>query len=310
MITTVTMNAAIDKTYITPSFAIDKLHRVKEMYAFAGGKGINVARVVHALQEPVTASGIIAGHNGKFIEAALAEEGIVHQFVAVEGESRLCLAITDPSTGSVTELLEAGPALTEEDVEQMKLTIAKLARTSTHVVMSGSLPQGCPVTFYKDCVDIIRKNGASPILDTSGDALVSGMEGRPLLIKPNEHEVLKLTGSDHADEDAILQAIHAVMEQGIQSVVVSLGAQGALAGMYNRIYRVTIPKVEVLNTVGSGDSMIAGLVVGDKRGLLPEEQLKLGAACGTANALTPAAGMVSLPQVEELMKSISVQQIS
>ncbi|WP_195576258.1 1-phosphofructokinase [Paenibacillus sp. 1001270B_150601_E10] len=310
MITTVTMNAAIDKTYITPAFSIDKLHRVQEMYAFAGGKGINVARVIHALKEPVTASGIIAGYNGRFIEAALDQEGIPHQFVAVQGESRLCLAITDTTAGTVTELLEAGPTLTEEDVAQMKHTIAQLASSSTHVVMSGSLPQGCPTSFYRDCMDIIREQGAIPVLDTSGDALISGIEGRPLLIKPNEHEVLKLTGRDQADDELILEAIDAVMKQGVQNVVVSLGEHGALAGMNNRIYRVTIPKVEVVNTVGSGDSMIAGVVVGDKRGLLPEEQLMLGAACGTANALTPAAGMVSLSQVQELMKSITVQQIN
>lgn len=310
MITTVTMNAAIDKTYITPSFSIDKLHRVQEMYAFAGGKGINVARVIHALKEPVTASGIIAGYNGRFIEAALDQEGIPHQFVAVQGESRLCLAITDTNAGTVTELLEAGPTLTEEDVAQMKHTIAQLASCSTHVVMSGSLPQGCSPAFYRNCMDIIREQGAIPVLDTSGDALISGIEGRPQLIKPNEHEVLKLTGRDQADDESILEAIDAVMKQGVQNVVVSLGEHGALAGMNNRIYRVTIPKVEVVNTVGSGDSMIAGVVVGNKRGLLPEEQLKLGAACGTANALTPAAGMVSLSQVQELMKSITVQQIN
>ncbi|MGG4395069.1 1-phosphofructokinase [Paenibacillus thiaminolyticus] len=310
MITTVTLNAAIDKTYIVSGFALDKLYRVEQMTATAGGKGINVARVIHALGEEVTASGFAAGFHGQMILHKLNEEGIPADFVHVEGESRVCLNILDPGRGTQTELLEQGPAVTLINLDAMRDKVGTLAARSTHIVFSGSLPQGCPPALYAELIEIARRAGAIPILDTSGAALEEGVKSAPALIKPNEHEVGKLTGGGaDASEDEVMPAIRRLMDAGIEQVVISLGARGALAGVRGALYRVTLPAVEAINPVGSGDSMVAGLVVADKRGLSAEDGLTLGAACGTANALMPSAGHVRLDDVESLRTQIQVERI-
>ncbi|MGZ9586834.1 1-phosphofructokinase [Paenibacillus marinisediminis] len=309
MIVTVTMNAAIDKTYMAPGFQPGSLHRIQEMYSYAGGKGINVARVVRTLNEDVIATGVVAGNNGRYIEAELDREGIRHDFVHVDGESRLCLNIIDPLKSQQTELLEAGPVLNEAALAEVLQKITALAAEASHVVMSGSLSQGCPVSFYAELTSAIRAAGAVPVLDASGDALIQGVSARPHLIKPNEHEVLKLTGGTALDEAAVKAAIISLMNDGVENVVVSLGGDGAIAGMGGRLYRVAIPSIEVVNTVGCGDSMLAGIVVAAKRGMSAADQLRLGAACGTANALMPAAGSVRLEDLEAIMPQVVVTEI-
>lgn len=309
MIVTVTMNAAIDKTYIAPGFQPGSLYRLNDMYTYAGGKGINVARVIQTLGEEVVATGIVAGFNGRFIEAELDREGIPHQFVPVDGESRLCLNIIDPETNRQTELLESGPTMNEISLAAMKRKLANLAEKASYVIMSGSLPQGCPTSYYAELIEIVRQAGAIPVLDTSGESLLQGISAQPALIKPNEHEVLKLTGGTEVDLNAIKAAIQQVMDNGVPHVVVSLGADGALAGMNGKLYQVTIPEIQVLNTVGCGDSMLAGIIVAATRGLSEVEQLRLGAACGTANALMPSAGSILMTDVDTLMHKIEVVEL-
>ncbi|MFW5438281.1 1-phosphofructokinase [Paenibacillus apiarius] len=309
MITTVTLNAAIDKTYIIPGFKLNSLYRAEQMNTTAGGKGINVARVIRTLGEDVIATGFVAGYNGMAISEMLRQEGIPSDFVTVQGESRLCLNMIDPEHGTQTELLESGPSIPAEAIGEMKGKIATLASQSSHVVLSGSLPQGCLPGLYADLIGIAREAGAIPVLDTSGDALVAGIASRPYLIKPNEHEVVKLTDGSAEEEDAIKAALFRLTERGIPNIVVSLGERGALSAMDKRIYRVRIPRIDALNAVGSGDSMVAGLIVADKRGLPAEERLKLGAACGSANALMPSAGMVRLEDVETLKRQIQVEAL-
>ncbi|MCM3341821.1 1-phosphofructokinase [Paenibacillus sp. MER TA 81-3] len=306
MITTVTLNAAIDKTYIIPGFNLNSLYRAEQMNATAGGKGINVARVIRTLGEDVIATGFVAGFNGMAISEMLRQEGIPSDFITVEGESRLCLNVIDPEGGTQTELLEAGPSIPAEAIESMKERIAKLASRSSHVVFSGSLPKGCQLGLYAELIAIARGAGAIPVLDTSGEALVEGIAARPYLIKPNEHEVVKLTDGNAEEEDDIKSALLRLAKQGIANVVVSLGERGALSTMDKQLFRVSIPRIDAVNAVGSGDSMVAGLVVADKRALPAEERLKLGAACGTANALMPSAGMVRLEDVEALKQQIQV----
>ncbi|MCE5170931.1 1-phosphofructokinase [Paenibacillus profundus] len=309
MITTVTLNAAIDKTYIIPGFNLNSLHRAEQMNATAGGKGINVARVIRTLGEDVIATGFVAGFNGMAISEKLRQEGIPSDFITVEGESRLCLNVIDPEGGTQTELLEAGPSIPAEAIESMKERIAKLASHSSHVVFSGSLPKGCQLGLYAELITIARGAGAIPVLDTSGEALVEGIAARPYLIKPNEHEVVKLTDGNAEEEDDIKSALLRLAKQGIANVVVSLGERGALSAMDKQLFRVSIPRIDAVNAVGSGDSMVAGLVVADKRALPAEERLKLGAACGTANALMPSAGMVRLEDVEALKQQIQVETL-
>lgn len=311
MITTVTLNAAIDKTCIIPDFHKSGLFRVEQMVFDAGGKGINVARVISLIGGKVTSTGFVAGMQGRAIIDCLSSQNIPHDFVTAEGESRLCLTILDPnSQEDQTELLEAGPVISSELFAAIKLKVADLAKHSSIVVLSGSLPRGCPADTYRQLVSIVQENGAKAVLDSSGDALVEGVKAMPYLIKPNEHEIGKLLGHTPTSEAETISAVRELMKRGIHAVVVSLGSKGALAGWDGKLYRVTPPTIEAINPVGSGDAMVAGLVTALERGETALTALQLGAACGTANALQLRAGIVDVDDLNRLLDQVSVELIN
>ncbi|MFD0617627.1 1-phosphofructokinase [Paenibacillus sp. GCM10027629] len=311
-IVTVTLNAAIDKTYTVPQFNLNYAYRVNEMVATAGGKGINVARVASTLQQPVIASGFVAGSQGRFITEGLNQEGITHDFVEVPGESRVCITILDPARpNEQTELLEPGPRITPDAIDALSLKLQELAKTSTCMAFSGSLPMGCPTDTYAKLIRDVRTSNPDLriVLDASGDALVAGLEAKPFLIKPNEHEIEKFVGKSIQSPDELHECILSLMADGVACVVVSLGKDGAIAGYEGKLYRVTFPPLEIVNPVGSGDSMVSGMIIALERGYSIEDTLRLGSACGSANALMIGAGSVQPIDVERLFANVHVEVI-
>lgn len=311
-ITTVTLNAAIDKTYTVPGFGLNHAFRVQNIVATAGGKGINVARVAAALGESVIATGFVAGTHGQFITKGLDSEGIAHDFVEVEGESRQCITILDPAKpNEQTELLEQGPIIDPASIADMSDKLRHLAAQSSYVVFSGSLPKGCPPEIYAALIRELQSSHPDIriVLDTSGDALMAGVQAKPFLIKPNEHEIEKLLGKKVSSELELCDCIRDLMNKEIACVVVSLGEKGSIAGYQGKLYRVTFPPMEIVNPVGSGDSMVSGLVTALKRGESIKNALRLGTACGSANALMLGAGFVQLPDVERIYKQVNVAEI-
>ncbi|MDF2815028.1 MAG: 1-phosphofructokinase [Paenibacillus sp.] len=309
MITTVTLNAAIDKTYFVEGFELGKVSRVGQLISYPGGKGVNVARVAHLLGGSVQAAGFVGGSNGQFIERELEKQGIRSEFVRVEGESRLCLNIIDSANHLSTELLEPGPEISELQAEEMKRRIRELAAGSGIVAMSGSLPKGLPSSFYAELIEIVREEGALAILDASGDALLHGIQAKPFMIKPNEQEVEKLLGKKLEQESDLYDSIHQLMREGITCIVVSLGANGCVAGYDGSLYRVHAPRIEAVNTVGCGDSFVAGMAVSLRRGDSIEDALRLATATGTANALMAEAGNVRLEDVARLQLEVDIEAI-
>ncbi|WP_010272876.1 1-phosphofructokinase family hexose kinase [Paenibacillus senegalensis] len=310
MITTVTLNAAIDKTYYLDHYQFGKVNRASQVYAVPGGKGINVARVVHALGQPVTASGVAGGKNGEFITEGLQDIGIPSDFVrTANGESRLCLNMISLDSMASTEVLEPGPVLSPDDLDSIRRKIAELAGRSSIVALSGSLPAGAPKTLYKELIALIKEKGAKAFLDASGEALVHGVAAKPDFIKPNEDEIAALIGSQADSEEAILDAIRRLMEQGIACVAVTLGASGSLVGCEGRCYRVQAPAVEAVNAVGCGDSFVAGMAIGQSKDWPIEHRLAYATATATANALTKQAGEVYASDVERLLAEVRVSEI-
>lgn len=310
MITTVTMNAAIDKTYYLPAFPHGKVSRVRQYLAAPGGKGINVAKVAAQLGAEVTASGIVGGMNGEIIKKQLDDMSIAHQFVAVEGESRLCLNIIDEETGSSTELLEPGPVVDNQALDAMEQTIATLARTSKVVCISGSLPAGAPADYYIRLVGSAKKEGAYVILDASGDALRFGLQANPDMIKPNEEEVAALLGTGIRDEQELLRAMEDLLrEYRMERVCVSLGGAGSLTVTSQGRYRAVTPPIQVVNTVGCGDSFVAGMAVSLLKQLPAEEGIAMAAAAGTANALSAMAGSVDPDTFRRLLGQVEISRI-
>jgi tagatose 6-phosphate kinase len=305
-ITTVTLNAAIDKTYYLSQLEKGRVIRAEKVMATAGGKGVNVARVLRQLgHEEVTATGFVGGYNGRFIAEQVEQLGIAEEFVKVPGESRLCLNFIDRGDGSSTEVLEPGPDLWPEQAEQMREKLGLLASQSRLVIFSGSIPQGLSSDFYADLIRLASSSGAEVFLDTSGTALSQGIQAGPQWIKPNEDEIrpwMSGTG-EQATADAVIRLMH----KGLSHVVVTLGADGALAGIRGDLYRVRIPVMETVNTVGSGDAFVAGFAYGHVRDWTPEQCLRHAAAAGCANALSPIAGDLRASDHERLCREVLVE---
>lgn len=308
MFLTVTPNAAIDKTAVVQGFSVNQRHVVKHIHAQPGGKGINVARVLKAFGTPVYAAGFVGGETGKLIKLGLEREGIRGDFATVMGESRTCLAILDPKRATVTELDEAGPAVTAQEVTKLTAIIQRYVTRQTPTVFAGSLPPGVPPDAYRKWIDIVQRAGGKAYLDAKGPALIHGLEAHPYMVKPNQVEAEEVLGYHLDTETRISQAIDYFLRKS-HLAVITLGERGAAIGCEGERWRVYAPPVKAVNTVGSGDAFLAGFIVGLTRGLPLKECARLAAATGAANTQATSAGSIRLEQVDRLQSQIRVEAL-
>lgn len=308
MILVINLNASVDKRYKMKDLIKGEVMRAAEVDNTPGGKGIHVANVATILGEDCIATGYLGGKSGEFISEKLQDYGIKQDFVQVAGETRSCLAIITES-GVQTEILEPGPTVTQEEQEAFLAKYQELLSKATVVAASGSMPKGLPGDFYGQLINLARKAGKPFLLDTSGEALIQGIKAQPYFVKPNNDEIKVLVGAELRSDEDIVHVLQKFMEDGIKLPVISLGAQGSMAGYNQHVYKITVPKIQCKNPVGSGDSFVAGIAVGIERGMAIEDVLSLGAACGTANAMEDESGFVRKEVVEELFPQIKIKQI-
>lgn len=308
MILVINLNASVDKRYTLSELTKGKVMRAASVDNTPGGKGIHVANVATILGEDCLTTGMLGGKSGEFIADRLEDYGIRQDFVRVAGETRSCLAIITDD-GVQTEILEPGPQVSGAELEIFRQKYNELLEAADIIVASGSVPRGVPTDFYARLIQEARAAAKPFLLDTSGELLRQGIAARPFFIKPNRDEIEALTGRRITTEAETAAEVRRFLEQGISLAVVSLGAQGSIAGYEGRLYRVTVPKIEAVNPVGSGDSYVAGIAAGLARGLAVEDVLKLAAACGTANAMEPESGFVRRAVVEELLGRIQVERL-
>ncbi|MEC0136810.1 1-phosphofructokinase family hexose kinase [Paenibacillus macerans] len=306
MITTVTLHAAIDRTYYVDEFSLGQVHRVARQVDEPGGKGNNVAKVIRQLGGQVTATGIIAGASGAFIERGLAERGIETAFVHAPGESRVCLNILDESSGSSTELLGQGPAITEPQIAAIKETLHSLAQKSSIVVLSGSLPAGAPENMYAELINIVRSAGAKAFLDTGGAAFSAGLTASPRFVKPNEQELAGWLGREPRELSEWVRAAQLLADQGIAEVCVTLGSRGAVAVLDGAGYVVTPPAIRPVNAVGCGDAFVAGMAYAEERGDSAADRLRTAAAAAAANAMSAKAGDIDYRLFREYESQVQI----
>ena len=310
MITTVTLNASIDKIYtIASELAVGEVQRVATVIDNAGGKGLNCARAVATCGEQVMATGFVGGHNGAYLCGRLDADGVPHDFVRTEQETRCCLNVIEPNRRS-TELLEPGRPVTEEDAAAIERKVRTLAATSDVVTLNGSAPAGCGDDIYRRLVAAVHEAGARAILDTSGKLLVGSLDAKPDMIKPNTDEIRAILGRKPESIDEVVAAAREVREHhGVGQVVVSLGGDGAVMSCAEGEFRGVAPKIEVVNTVGSGDTMVGAFAVAMARGLAPAEQLRFAMACASANCLTPSTGNFEMATAQGLMDGTVVEKL-
>ncbi|WP_342471560.1 1-phosphofructokinase family hexose kinase [Metasolibacillus sp. FSL H7-0170] len=305
MILAVTLNIALDHYYYVPQFRAGNVHRVARQVVTAGGKGLNVARVVKQLQVDVKATGIIGGFNGQRILKLAQEDGLAHHFINLPIETRKCINIVD-ETGLSTELLESGDRLEEAYLADFIKEFPSMLKGIKLVTFSGSAMVGMPKTIYKQLIAICREQNIPAILDTSGDLLKHGIEAEPILIKPNQEELGQLIGKDIASIEDVIVASKKLVNDNIKYVVVSLGEAGALLTMKNQVIRAIPPKLEIVNVVGSGDSMVAALAASIMEQKSPEEMLRYSVAVSATNTLSEKTGDVDLDKMKDILPKIEI----
>lgn len=307
MVLTITLNAAVDKTYTVPGFALDRVHRPTETLVTAGGKGVNVARVYQTLGGAATATGFLGGRNGEYIAGSLASEGIPAAFVSVRGESRLCIAVIDPQAGTQTELNENGPFIHASDCAALLSRLRELLPGCQFVIISGSLPPGTPLTFYHEVISLAQDEfGVRTVLDASGGPLMQAVTACPFLVKPNQHELTSLT----VEGDGWGESVRTLREKyRLPLALVTGGARGAVAADDEGIWEAIPPSISVQSAVGSGDALAAAFLwVLEDGGKLPDA-LRLGVAAGAANAMTLGAGFCTRASIFELAARTRLNQI-
>jgi tagatose 6-phosphate kinase len=309
MILCLNLNAAIDKTIILSSFEIDKIHRPESVIALAGGKGCNVARALKTLGEIPVVSGWVGGFAGQFIEKELHMKGVQTDFIHTEFESRTCTSILDREKQTMTEIYELGEAVPLEKIDELRDHVTSIIGKYKAITLSGSLPAGVPTNFYADLIEIARKENVLTFLDTSGDALRKGVAAGPFFIKPNETEVKSILEIGPSDTFDSARAAAEISTKYGTNVLLSLGAEGAIAANEAEIFRVKNPRVDAKSAVGSGDCMLGGLTHGFLQGLSFEESVICGVAAGTANTLMMGAGQFKIEDYERLHGQVQSNRI-
>jgi tagatose 6-phosphate kinase len=286
---TVTLNAAIDKRYDVTDVHVGEVQRVTRVRAGAGGKGLNVARGARLCGQAVIATGFVAGFAGQFITGQVEEQGIRQEFLRVPGESRTCINIID-AAGRSTEFLEPGVTVEETHLLGLLAGFRGLLGDVDVVTLSGSAPSGCPDDVYVRFVEAARLAGRPVILDTSGALLRAGLAASPTVVKPNRDELAALAGRDLRDLTEVIAAARSLCATGPEWVVVSLGADGALAVNAQQAVQVLAPRVTAVNPVGCGDVLVSGLATGLAAGLTVDAALPFAVRVAAASAAHPETG--------------------
>ncbi|EZT64183.1 1-phosphofructokinase [Staphylococcus aureus C0637] len=280
MIYTVTFNPSIDYVIFTNDFKIDGLNRATATYKFAGGKGINVSRVLKTLDVESTALGFAGGFPGKFIADTLNNSAIQSNFIEVDEDTRINVKL---KTGQETEINAPGPHITSAQFEQLLQQI-KNTTSEDIVIVAGSVPSSIPSDAYAQIAQITAQTGAKLVVDAEKELVESVLSYHPLFIKPNKDELeVMFNTTVNSDEDVIKYG-RLLVDKGAQSVIVSLGGDGAIYIDKEISIKAVNPQGKVVNTVGSGDSTVAGMVAGIASGLTIEKAFQQAVACGTATA--------------------------
>jgi 1-phosphofructokinase/tagatose 6-phosphate kinase len=312
VIITVTLNAAIDKTLEVPNFRLGRRHRSVEQRTMAGGKGVNVARAIKRLGQPVIATGFAGGSAGTRIVEQLTEESILNDFVRIREESRTNTAVLDPTNGEQTEINEPGPEVSEREVELFVDKLLYLAQGAQLAVFAGSLPRGVENDLYARLVREVQRLGVTTVLDTDGEPMRQAVRAEPAIVSPNVLEAEELVGHEFNDDEDRTIAVREMVELGAGEAIMTV-ADGCFAQVIEdggpRLYRVRVDTLEPRAAVGSGDAFLAGYVSARYTGRKPAECLEYGVACGAESTQHLGAGLLEPREVDRLVQEVTVEQI-
>jgi 1-phosphofructokinase family hexose kinase len=321
VIITVTLNAAIDKTLEVPNFQLGRRHRSVEQRSLAGGKGVNVARAIKRLGQPVVATGFAGGPTGSRIVEQLTEESVLNDFVHIHQESRMNTAVLDPtirvdgsdSPGEVTEINEPGPEVSAQEVELFCDKLLYLAKGAQICVFAGSLPRGPESDLYARMVRDVARVGVTTVLDTDGEPLRHGVRAEPAVISPNVLEAEALVGHEFNDDDDRAEAVLEMTRLGAHEALMTVG-DGCFARVHDNgsasVVRVRVAEQDARSPIGSGDAFLAGFLASTYSGRDPIYALRYAVACGAESTQHFGAGVVEPGRVERLLPEVEVERLA
>ena len=309
MILSVTLNPCIDQTLFIDGLAPHDTNRITRAETDAGGKGVNLSRVAVELGGESLATGFLGGGPGAYVKKVLDLQGVRHDFVEIEGDTRTNFSVEDGGGEPATTFNAKGPSITPEEWEALMHKVREHAKSAGWVALGGSIPQGVPVEAYKLLGIAAKAAGARLALDSDGEAMRRGLEAKPHFIKPNGPEAGRLLGRNvETVEEAVFAAeeLRQYLEQdGI--CVVSLGADGAVMACPDGTFIGRPIAVEASSTIGSGDSLVGGMLQALEEGADLSTALRAGMAAGAATATTGGAEIANRAKVDELLASALVQ---
>ncbi|WP_070119426.1 1-phosphofructokinase [Bacillus marinisedimentorum] len=303
MIYTVTLNPSVDYIVGVDNLELGSLNITSFETKSSGGKGINVSRVLKRLGQENTALGFLGGFTGAFISEELSREGVSSDFVHVGGDTRINIKL---KTGEETEINGQGPEITENNLAGLERKLETLGKEDV-VIFAGSIPKSVPDTVYQFLAQKAKSKGAEVIIDAKGGALKNALAEQPFLVKPNHHELGGLFDAQvETMEDALIYG-RKLLDLGPQNVIVSMGGKGALFLNSSEAYAAAAPEGKVKNTVGAGDSVVAGFTASYLETADKKEAFRYGIATGSATAFS--LGFAEKTNVEALLEKVKMIEI-
>lgn len=307
MIICVYMNPTIDKTVYLSNLTLGGTNRPDKVVTDGAGKAVNVAAVLRELGRDVKVEGLLYRSDGELIKERLRDCGAKYDFIELHGTSRTNTKIFDRVSKEITEINEGGQGVASAVLKDALQKIEDSAKEGDVVVLTGSLPPDCDKGFYAELVKRLNKKGARCVLDADGEALRLGVEKKPYFIKPNLDELASLIGSRPGSLDEVKRACGSIIEKGVSLVGVSMGGDGAILCDKKSAYFAKPVKVNVLSTVGAGDSMVAGIVAYMEQGV--EEALRSGVAAAAGSVTLEGTSLCTKALFEKYYKMVEIEKV-
>jgi 6-phosphofructokinase 2 len=309
MIYTITLNPALDRTIEVDGLVPDDANRILQEARYAGGKGIDVSRVIAELGGESIALGFIGGYDGLELEGRLINEGVLCDFTRIGGETRTNIILVNRKNKTQIMLNAAGPKITPAEIGLFFQKIESLPNDAEFVMVSGSVPPGVNNNIYAQIITTLKGMGIRVALDADGELLRHGYKTNPFLIKPNIHEFQRLTGIKSTEIDELREEARHIIEGGIEIVLISLGPKGLLGVTRDEALWAIPPQVEVVSPVGAGDSAVAGFIYALTKGMDFQESLILATATGTAAVKTPGTELCKTKDVKKIEQEITIKKL-
>lgn len=290
---------------------LDSLHpgevnRAREVHWCASGKVLNVALALHHLGAEVQTVALVGGRNGDAIRAEFERTGIAAHWVEASVPTRVCTTILDTGSATTTELVENSPAATTAELAAFQQSYSAAAQSAQFVVLSGSLPKGTPVNYYRD---LLLHTPGKVILDARGRELIEALDARPFLVKPNREELAATVGRELRDDAGVLAAMRELNARGAEWVLVSQGRYAIRLTSRVAAYELAPPAAEVVNPIGCGDCLAAGIAWALERGAEPVEAVRIGMAAAADNLGQLLPARLDRQRVESMARSIAVRSL-